>query len=257
VALAELSIAAWAWLLIAAIGVGFAKTAIGGVASVSVVIFAATLPARESTGALLPLLIVGDVVAVAYYRRHGSLSTLLRLLPGVVPGLLLGAVFVRSVDDSEMRLSIGLILLVLTGLQLWLRVRDVRRGRARPVDHKVRSTPHSAVTWAVGATAGFATMTANAAGPVMTLYLILAAMPVLEILGTGAWFFLVVNLAKLPFSAGLSLISLESLMMDALLVPALLIGAVVGAVTVKRLAQRQFEVAALTLGGLAALLLLL
>jgi uncharacterized protein len=256
VALATLSIAAWAWLLLAAVGVGFAKTAIGGVASVSVVIFAAALPARESTGALLPLLIVGDIVAVVYYRRHGSLSTLLGLLPGVVPGLLLGAVFVRSVDDSTMRFSIGLILLILTGLQLWLRVRDAGRGRVRPLDQAVPTTPHSAVTWAVGATAGFATMTANAAGPVRTLSLILAAMPVLEILGTGAWFFLVVNLAKLPFSAGLSLISLESLMMDALLVPALLVGAVVGAATAKRLAQQQFELAALSLGGLAALLLL-
>jgi hypothetical protein len=100
-------------------------------------------------------------------------------------------------------------------------------------------------------------MTANAAGPVMTLYLILAAMPVLEILGNGAWFFLVVNLAKVPFSAGLSLISLESLMMDALLVPSLLIGAVVGTVAVRRLGPRQFEIAALSLGGVAALLLLI
>jgi len=254
VALAELSTATWAWLILAAIGVGFAKTAIGGVAALSVVIFAAVLPARESTGALLPLLIVGDVVAVAYYRRHGSLSALLRLLPGVIPGLLLGAVFVHWVDDATMRVSIGLILLVLSGLQLRQVIRGPGGGQTEP--HAVRAAPHAALTWAAGATAGFATMAANAAGPVMTIYLILAGMSVLEILGTGAWFFLVVNLAKLPFSTGLSLISRDSLVMDAVLVPALLVGALIGAVVIRRIAQRQFEIAALVLGGLAALLLL-
>jgi uncharacterized membrane protein YfcA len=160
---------------------------------------------------------------------------------------------VRSVDDATMRVSIGLILLVLSGLQL----RQVIRGPGRQTGaYAVPAAPHAALTWAAGATAGFATMAANAAGPVMTMYLILAGMSVLEIVGTGAWFFLVVNLAKLPFSTGLSLISRDSLVMDGVLVPALLVGAVIGAVVIRRIAQRQFEIAALALGGLAALLLL-
>ena len=83
---AELSLTVWVLLAVAAALVGFAKTAIGGAGALAVVIFAAALPTRASTGALLPLLLVGDLVAVAVYRRHASLSTLLRLLPGVLPG---------------------------------------------------------------------------------------------------------------------------------------------------------------------------
>ena len=247
--LPELSATAWAALVLAAALVGFAKTALGGAGAIAVVIFAAVLPAKESTGALLPLLLAGDVLAVALYRRHGSWSTLLRLLPGVLPGLVLGAWFVSVADDRVMRLSIGVILMVMTGIQLYQRWRS-RTPRPTP-------TPHPALSVGVGAVAGFATMTANAGGPVMTLYLILAGLPMLGMLGTGAWFFLSVNLAKVPFSAGLGLISGPSLAMDALLVPAMLVGGLVGVLLVRRIDQRTFELAALALGLLAALLLVL
>ena len=101
----------------------------------------------------------------------------------------------------------------------------------------------------MGAAAGFTTMTANAAGPVTTVYLIRAGLPMLQMIGTGAWFYLVVNLAKVPFSAGLGLITTTSLVRDALLVPALLLGAGLGILLVRRLRQRQFEVAALGVLG--------
>jgi uncharacterized membrane protein YfcA len=67
----------------------------------------------------------------------------------------------------------------------------------------------------------------------------------------------VVNATKLPFSAGLSLISLDSLYMDLLLVPPLLLGALAGVALVRRIDQSQFEFAALTLATVAAAALLL
>ena len=256
-ALPDLSVTAWLWLGFAGLLVGFAKTAIGGVASIAVVVFAAVLPARESTGALLPLLLVGDVMALWVYRRHASWPTLVRLVPGVLPGLALGALFVGLVDDTTMRVSIGLILLGLIAVQLVERWRpretNTRRDREDRIDHR----PSPGLALLTGGLAGFATMTANAAGPVMTLYLILAGLPMLAMLGTGAWFFLAVNLAKVPFSTGLGLISVESLAMDLLLVPTLLAGGAVGVWAIRRIDQRQFEVSALGLSAVAAALLLI
>ena len=246
--LPELTAAAWVAVVLAAALVGFAKTALGGAGSLAVVLFAVALPARESTGALLPLLLCGDVLAVVLYRRHGSWSTLVRLLPGVVPGLLAGAWFVAAVDDRAMQLAIGLILLAMTLIQL---VQRTRASAPRAV------APHPVASLCVGALAGFATMTANAGGPVMTLYLILAGLPMLGMLGTGAWFFLAVNLAKVPFSAGLGLISAPSLLLDLTLLPALLVGGAIGVVTIRRLEQRSFELAALGLGAVASVLLVL
>ena len=109
----------------------------------------------------------------------------------------------------------------------------------------------------MGAVAGFATMTANAAGPVTTLYLLMAGLAMLQLIGTGAWFYLVVNVAKLPVSLGLGLITPTSLSLDLLLVPAMLAGGVAGILLVRRIRQHQFEVAALAFSAVAATALLI
>ncbi|MCW2849808.1 MAG: sulfite exporter TauE/SafE family protein [Marmoricola sp.] len=247
----ELTLTAWLWLALAGVLVGVAKTAVNGVGSIAIVIFAAVLPARESTGAILPLLLCGDVLAVAYYRRHADWGTILRLLPGVLPGLVVGAWFLSVVDDVVMRRAIAVILLVMCAAQLWQLLH-----RAEPGAPGTPEPRHGPATVATGVLAGFTTMTANAAGPVTTVYLIRAGLPMLRMIGTGAWFYLVVNLAKVPFSASLGLITPASLLRDALLVPALLVGAVLGILLVGRLRQRQFEVVAVLFSAAASVLLL-
>lgn len=242
----------WTLLAAAAVLVGFAKTAIGGVGALSVAIFAAVLPARESTGALLPLLLVGDVVAVSLYRRHADWTTLLRLFPSVAVGVLVGVVFVAQIGDAGMRRTIGVVLLVLSGLHLWQRRRAGRGAPAVPPTAARRRV----AALSFGLLSGFTTMVANAAGPVMALYLLSAGMPMLTFLGTGAWFFLLVNLFKLPFSAGLGLISGASLTLNLLLVPLLLVGALVGRVVIRRLDQSRFEQLVLVFTVLASLNLL-
>ena len=126
----ELTLTAWLWLALAAVLVGVAKTAINGVGSIAVVIFAAVLPARESTGAILPLLLCGDVIAVTWYRRHADWGTMWRLLPGSsrvcswVPGSC------PSWTTRVMRRTIAIILLVMCAVQLW-QLRTARAARRR------------------------------------------------------------------------------------------------------------------------------
>jgi uncharacterized membrane protein YfcA len=102
-ALPDWTLLQWAALAFGAALVGFAKTAIGGVGSIAVAIFALVLPARESTGAVLALLLVGDVVAVVLYRRHADWGLLLRLLPSVLPGLVLGGWCFSRGGDPRLR----------------------------------------------------------------------------------------------------------------------------------------------------------
>ena len=115
---------------------------------------------------------------------------------------------------------------------------------------------HPLVAVAAGVAAGFTTMTANAAGAVMTLYLLAMRVEKLRFIGTSAWFFLIVNVSKVPFSAGLGLFHPESLRLVAMLVPVVLVGTGLGVLLIRRLSQVTFERAALAGSAVAAVVLL-
>ncbi|MFJ9613129.1 TSUP family transporter [Streptomyces noursei] len=272
---AELGVLPFVALVLAGLLVGVSKTAVSGVATLSVALFAAVLPARESTGVLLPLLLVGDVLAVRAYRGHADRAVLLRLLPSVAAGLVLGVVFVARTSDVVMRRTIGVLLLTVAVHHGWQRARarcrsrarapeqgpeqgEDRRDRGRPVGAEGPPTVrrHRLRTVFFGLVAGFATMVANAGGPAMSLYLLSSGFGVLGFLGTGAWFFLIVNLVKVPFSVGLGLITADGLALDGLLALAVVAGAGVGRALVHRIDQGVFERLVLVFTALASVDLL-
>jgi uncharacterized membrane protein YfcA len=77
---------------IAAILVGFSKTGMPGAAIPAVALMAeAFRPQTQlSIGAMLPILLVGDLFALAYYRRHAHWSRLVELFPFVLIGMIPG-----------------------------------------------------------------------------------------------------------------------------------------------------------------------
>lgn len=233
---------------VAAFLIGFSKTSIGGLATISIAIFASLMPARESTAAVLLVLITGDLLAVWHYRHDCDWSLLRHLIPAVLPGLVLGALFLRVVDDTVLRRSIGVTIIALAALQFVL--------RRRPEAASSSAVHGKAAASVAGVGAGFTTMTANAAGAVMTLYLLARGVDKRRFLGTGAWFFLGVNLCKLPFSAGLGLFTATSFTRALVLAPAVFAGGIVGIVTIRRISQARFEQVVLAASALAAVALL-
>ena len=226
-----LSALTWAMLALAAILVGVSKTAIPGINTLSIAIFAAVLPAKASTGALLLLLMVGDIFALITYRRHADWRALIKLIPAVAAGVALGAVFLAVADDGSVRRVIGVILLLVIAFTLWQRARPSSQGEGSA--RLARA--------GYGSLGGFTTMVANAGGPVMSMYFLAARFPVKTFLGTAAWFFAVINFVKLPVSIGLGLITPQTLSLDLLLVPGVLLGALIGMWTASRIPQRVFD----------------
>jgi uncharacterized membrane protein YfcA len=249
----DLAASQWALLSAGAFVTGLSKTGIAGLGVLAVALFANALPPRESTGALLPLLLCADVFGVAFFRKHASWGHLWRLFPWVLAGVIAGYFTLGHVGNAAVQRLIGGILIVMVGLHFWRQ----RQNQARS-SSEVDSMPH---TWWFGALtgilAGFTTMVANAAGPVMILYLLAIGLPKLAFIGTSAWFYMCVNALKVPFSLNLGLITLSSLRMDALLVLPLLPGALLGPIILKRIDQRGFEFMALGLTILAAIKLVL
>jgi uncharacterized membrane protein YfcA len=235
--------------IFAAFIIGVSKTSVGGVGTLAVGIFAQLMPAKESTAAVLLLLIIGDVVAVLTYHRHADWGLLKKLLPSVLPGIALGALFVRFVPDVGLKKFIGVILVVMLVLQLWSRRKPV-------IDDEVK-TMHPAATIGTGVGAGFTTMTANAAGPIMSLYLLAARVDKTRFLGTGAYYYLIINLTKVPFSAALGLFHVSTLWLTLLLLPAVLLGTWLGRILFKKVSQLWFERLTLAATAIAAVALLL
>ena len=246
-------LAIWQWGLaaLAAYLVGLSKTGIAGLGILSVAIFANALPARDSVGIVLVVLIAGDIVAVSAYRSQASWPHLLRLFPWAAIGVVLGALVVGRIDDSAIRLLIGGILVFLVLLHV------IRRLRSPANDTSEQAAPRPAVAIITGLSAGFTTMVANAAGPIMVMYLLAMGLPKMIFIGTAAWYFFALNLFKLPFSYGLGLITADSLPISLALAPFAMLGALSGRLIIRLIDQKFFETLAIGLTLIAGLRLLL
>lgn len=237
----------WALLVAGAMMAGFSKTGIPGSSILFVAILPILIPARQATGIVLPMLIFADLFAYAIYRKNMDWRRVGPLLPSAVAGILLGWFALGRINDHQTTRMVGGIIALMLGVHVW-------RGRGQ-VDETVTHLP----IWfgpIMGAFAGFTTMVANAAGPVMSLYLLAMRLKKLEFLGTSAAFFLLINWLKVPFVAQLGLITRESLKLNLYLFPAVACGALLGRPIVERINQRYFENGVLLLTGVAAFKLL-
>lgn len=241
----------WAIAIVGAALIGVSKSGIAGLGVLAVAMFTLIFPARESTGIILPLLIVGDTVAVLHFRRNAEWSYLYRLAPWAVAGVIVGYFALGRLDAHLVGKLIGGILLVITALQFW------RMRSARGVEQVGEALRHNLWLAAlVGILAGFFTMVSNASGPIMIIYLLAMGLPKMEFMGTTAWFYFLLNTGKAPLSYNLGLITPESLVFVALMAPFAIVGGLLGYQILKRINQRVFEQLALVFTAIAAVRLL-
>jgi uncharacterized membrane protein YfcA len=249
----------WQWIIGAAAGwlIGVSKTGVPGAAMVVVPMLAAAFGGQASVGIMLPMLLFGDCFAVAWYRRHAQWRTLVGLLPWVVAGMAAGAAALWAVGRSTggkdiLSILIGALVLIMLAVHLL-------RGRLGD-----RLDPKSPAGVAgTGVAAGFATTVSNAAGPVMTIYLMAHRLDKHQFIGTIAWYFFIINLSKLPVYFGLSainparpIITGQSLLFVAMLSPAMLTGVLLGKWVLPRFPQKAFDSTVLALSAAAAVYLI-
>lgn len=221
------------WLaIIGALFIGMAKAGLSGCGLVSVLLFAEAFGAKSSTGVVLPLLIAADFMGYFLLRSGGRWRQIIPLVPPAIVGVIIGWWLLDKLDNHLAKLTIGWLILSLLALKLLL---DWKRHQLQAL-HR-----HHGFTWALGIAAGVTTMLANAAGPVMTVYLLAKRFDKSEYLGVFTRFFLFINLFKVPFSAQIGLINGPSLLTNLLLIPVVALGAFLGWRLVKVMSQRVFE----------------
>jgi uncharacterized membrane protein YfcA len=245
--LTELTLAQWALAIVGALGLGIGKAGLAGMSLLHVLIFAFLFGARDSTGIVLPMLLIGDVGAVTLFHQHARWDYVRRMLPPACLGVVIGAALMRVLSDASFKPIIGWIVLGLTALQVLRMYRQDWFG----------SIPHARwFAWSIGLLAGATTMLANAAGPIFAIYCLAVALPKREFVGTSAWFFLIVNAFKVPFSVALGLIHGQTLVFNLVLAPIIFAGLLAGRWIVNRVPQRVFDVLLLSFAAVAALRLI-
>ncbi len=254
-------LAMWQWGLAAltAFIVSVAKCGVPGLGILAVPLMAHVFPARESVGMLLPVLVVADLFAVAEYRRDVDWTPLARMASWVVVGVVAAAIFLQATagdaDAAVAAQTKDWFRPFIGGLVLAILVLHVR-AKLRATEDSDRE-PGKLTGPITGALAGWASTLANAAGPLMSMYLATLRMEKKTFVGTKAWFFLVLNIGKVPVLALVGMFKITGLGFALCLLPAVAVGSVSGLWILKAIPQRAFEWVVLVLIAASAMNLLI
>jgi uncharacterized membrane protein YfcA len=244
----DLSLLDWITIASCAAIVGISKTGIPGIGILAVPLLAIVFEdTNESTGLLLGILILADIFAIIYHRQNAKWHHIIRLLPATLCGIIVGYFGMKVITSEQLKPLIGVIVLIMLGLNYW-------RLKRKNEDKNIPS-PLWLSFW-LGFLAGVTTMMANAAGPVMIIYLIAMRLPKMQFVGTAAWFFFIVNWIKVPFQVDLGNMNWESVKINLMMLPFIFIGAISGYFFLKRLPQKAFTAIAQLLAAAAAVKLL-
>lgn len=237
----------WAATVVCAFLIGFSKTGFSGVSTLVVPVMAGLFGGKVSSGIVLPMLIFGDLIAVKKYNQHADWTYIRRLLPWAVAGILLGLLVGNAVSDTQFKKIIAIIVLIGLVIMIW----QEWRGEKAAVPHQWW---FSAL---LGLAGGFSTMIGNAAGPVMGIYLLAMQLPKWVFIGTGAWFFMIINWVKVPLQAIFwKGITGESLLFNLILTPVIGVGAWAGMKVVEYIPEKPFRLIVIALTALAAVKLI-
>ncbi len=213
--------------LLVAFLIGMAKTGIHGTGILAVPILALIFGGKDSSGLMLPMLIMADLFAVTYYHRHANWHFLRKLFPWAALGVVIGTFVGNEIDDELFKLIMGLIIFISLGIMIWMEKAD-----------KEKIPDYLWFAILMGLLGGITSMVGNLAGAVMSLYLLSMRLPKNEYIGTAAWFFLGINLFKIPFHVySWETITVDSLLLNLTTLPFIALGGYMGVLLVKKISE--------------------
>jgi uncharacterized protein len=222
----------WVILIFAALFTGMAKTGVYGLGTLVAPVLASIFGGKVSAGLLLPMLSMADILAVAWYNRHASWPHLWKLFPFAAAGVIIAIFVGEMINDRTFKIIMATFILGGIPVMIWRE----KMKNVRPI----RGSWWSGSFF--GITGGFSTMIGNAAGPIMSLYLLAMQLPKNVLIGTGAWFFLIINLFKIPFHIFVwKTITIESFSLNLMMMPIILMGGFLGIWLVRYIPEKPFR----------------
>lgn len=220
----------WTVAVLAVFIVALSKSGLlGSLGMVAVPMLSLVMPAREAAGMLLPLLLVMDAIAIWTYRKDADWRILKIMLPGAMAGTLIGWALWSFVSDAMVLLFIGIITLLFI-LDALL-----------PIRKKLEGLPPSK-PWGTfwGGFAGFTSFISHTGGPPFQIYVLPQRLTPVIYSGTTAFFFAIVNTAKLVPYFFLGQLNVTNLTHGAILAPLAVAGVMIGVWLVRRISVKRF-----------------
>ena len=220
------------------------KAGISGMGMFVVPVLASVFGAKESTGIVLPMLIMADIFAVIYYNRHANMDLLKKVAFATIGGVFVAIWIGDVLNDSQFSILLATVVILGTIIMIWNETRK-----------SVEAIPNN---WFFASTAGFlggfTTMIGNAAGPVMSIFFLALRLKKNNFIGTAAWFFLLVNIFKVPFHVTIwHTINLDTFLLNLTMLPLIAIGFFIGIKIVKLIPEKPYRIFIIVTFTLAAL----
>lgn len=235
-------------LVVSALIVGFSKAGIQGATIPAVAMMAIIFGGKDSSGIILPMLMVGDLVAIMKYGKQGTIRDVLKLIPAAVVGIIAGALVGTWINDGQFKMLIGIIVIICVIL---LAIRESQKRTIPLPDNPF-------LKGGVGVISGFSSMIGNAAGPIFNVYILAQNLKKETMIGTTAWFFFLMNILKLPFHIFLwGTITLETAKYTLFAIPFIAIGAWGGIWIVKNISEKTYRRLIIVMTAITAIRLFL
>ena len=208
----------WGLTVLCAFCVGISKSGLKGMSMFVIPLLAHLYGGKASSGLLLPFLLMGDLMALKFFYKKGKIKLILQLIPWALIGILVAVFVGKHISDTQFKHTMGVAILTCLGLLLF----NELKGKKDISSSKVFSG-------SLGLMGGFATMIGNAAGPIFNLYLLSMRLPKEAYIGTGAWFYMILNSSKIPFHIfSWQTITWKSIQLNLILFPVLILGSFIG-----------------------------
>jgi uncharacterized membrane protein YfcA len=170
--------------------VGIAKGGFGGLmGELAVPLMALVMPVDRVIGLVLPILMIGDLFAIAFHWRRWNGRLILLLLPGAVVGVTIGTLFITNAPTESLRLALGIIILIFA----------VYRVLEKRI---LGSLQYESRNWhglLGGTITGFSSALAHTGGPPVSIYLLMQNISPSAFVATAALFFFTLNWIKVPY----------------------------------------------------------
>ncbi len=234
-------------ILLAAVALftGFVKAGMPALGGLISAVVALVFSPREALGICLIYLLVGDLIAVSFYWRLAHFSELKKMILPVFIGIAAGGVMLSFLDNNNLGLAIGLMVIFLVSLE-----------PLRPKLTELAIYHPRSVRTGSGIFAGISTTIGNAAGPITALYFLLLKLDKKTFVGTSSIFFLSVNTTKIPIFYYQELFTVAYFPSIAITAPLVYVGALLGRSFLNWVSQVWFTRIILTATAIAGLWLI-